>query len=308
MRYSLGVSHQKDTPSPPEFREEHLQGFKFFKRLHGLFDLLRSSAAHPNRQLHFDEYAMSVLFYFFNPAITSLRGLQRATGFKKVQKTLGIRRMSLGSMSESVHLFDPRLLENVFEGLAKTAPYRSCDRRLADLGQVLTVADGTILPALPRMAWAVWLGDRERGAKAHVQLEVLKNSAVHVDITPGNGAENQKLKERLEAGRLYVMDRGYRDFDLFQKIVDADSSFVVRLGENAVSETIKEFALTPEAEAAGVRSDRIVRLGCKTARNKFNRSVRLVEIHVEEKPPRGLKYPARKAGSKTTNLSANSTK
>jgi len=121
---------------------------------------------------------------------------------------------------------------------------------------------------------------------------------VHVDITPGNDAENKKLKERLEAGRLYVMDRGYRDFDLFQKIVDADSSFVVRLGENAVSETIKELELTPEAKAAGVRSDRIVRLGCKTARNKFNQPVRLVEIHVEEKPPRGLKYPVKKVSSK----------
>ena len=293
------MSHRENSPpTTPELREEHLQGFKFFKRLHGLFDVLRSCAPHPNRRLHFDEYAMSVLFYFFNPAITSLRGLQRATGFKKVQKALGVRRMSLGSMSESVHLFDPGLLENVFEGLAAKAPYRSCDRRLADLGQVLTVADGTILPALPRMAWAVWLHETERGAKAHVQFEVLKNSAVHVEITPANDAENQKLKERLEAGRLYVMDRGYRDFDLFQKIVDADSSFVVRLGENAVCETSKELELTPEAEAAGVRSDRIVRLGCKTARNRFDRPVRLVEIHVEEKAPRGLKYPVKKVSSK----------
>jgi len=197
-----------------------------------------------------------------------------------------------------VRVFDPALLEEVFEGLAGKAPKRPHDPRLKELRQVLTVVDGTVLPALPRMAWAVWLGDRERGAKAHVQFEVLKNSAVHVDITPGNDPENQKLKERLEAGRLYVMDRGYRDFDLFQKIVDADSSFVVRLGENAVCETIEEIEQTPEAEAAGVRSDRIVRLGCKTARNKFDRPVRLVTIHVEEKPPRGLKYPVKKVSSK----------
>ncbi len=286
-------------PKPKDpLTEADLQGFKFFKRIRGLLDSLRACAAHPNRLLHFDEYAMAVLFYFFNPAITSLKGLQRATDFKKVQKALGIRRMSLGSMSESVRVFDPALLEEVFEGLAGKAPKQPHDPRLKELRQVLTVVDGTVLPALPRMAWAVWLGDRERGAKAHVQFEVLKNAPVHVDITPGNDAENQKLKERLEAGRLYVMDRGYRDFDLFQKIVDADSSFVVRLGENAVCETIEEIELTPEAETAGVRSDRIVRLGCKTARNKLDRSVRLVKIHVEEKPPRGLKYPAKKVSSK----------
>ena len=289
----------KPGPKPKDpLTEADLQGFKFFKRIRGLLDSLHSCADHPNRLLHFDEYAMAVLFYFFNPAITSLRGLQRATNFKKVQKALGVRRMSLGSMSESVRLFEPALLEKVFEGLADHAPHRTCDRRLRDLRQVLTVVDGTILPALPRMAWAVWLDATDRGAKAHVQFEVLKDTAAHVEITAGNHAENQRLKVRLEPGRLYVMDRGYRDFDLFQQIVDADSSFVVRLGENAAYETMEEFELTPEGEAAGVRSDRIVRLGCKTAREKFDRPVRLVEVHVPERPPRGLKYPVKKVSSK----------
>jgi len=295
------VSDREDkAPTPADLREEDLQGFKFFKRLQGLFDALRPCAAHPNRRLHFDEYALGVLFYFFNPAITSLRGLQRATNFRKVQKALGIRRMSLGSMSESVRLFDPALLAKVFEGVSDRAPERGCDRRLRDLRQVLTVVDGTILPALPRMAWAVWLDPTDRGAKAHVQFEVLKDTAARVEITAGNDAENQHLKARLEAGRLYVMDRGYRDFDLFQEIVDADSSFVVRLGHNAVAETVEEITLTPEAEATGVRSDRIVRLGCKTSRGKFDRPVRLVEVHVPEKPPRGLKYPVKKVSSKKT--------
>ena len=77
--------------------ERDLQGFRFFKRFKGLLDVLRPCAAHRNRQLHYDEYAMAVLFYFFNPAIQSLRGLQKATGFEKVQKALGIWRGALRS-------------------------------------------------------------------------------------------------------------------------------------------------------------------------------------------------------------------
>jgi len=41
----------------------------------------------------------------------------------------------------------------VFEGLVESASERKVDRRLHGLRQVLTVVDGTILPALPRMAW-----------------------------------------------------------------------------------------------------------------------------------------------------------
>ena len=305
MRHSSEVetiqTNEESRPSPTEeLTESDLQGFRFFKRFKGLLDLLRACAAHPNRLLHFDEYAMAVLFYFFNPAIGSLRGLQKASGFEKVQKALGIRRMSLGSMSESVRVFDPELLAEVFEGLAQRAPERACDPRLKDLRQVLTVVDGTILPALPRMTWAVWLGDRQRGAKAHVDFEVLKGVPSGVEITAGTGAENERLKGRLQAGRLYVLDRGFRDFDLFQRIVQADSSFVVRLSANAVYETLEQKPLTAEAVAAGVASDRIVRLGWKKTRDKFDRPVRLIVVQVPASPPRGLGYPVMKVSSKKT--------
>lgn len=291
--------HNNPTPTP-QLREEDLQAYKFFERLHGLFDALRPCASHPNRKLHFDEYALGVLFYFFNPAITSLRGLQMATDFKKVQKALGIRRMSLGSMSESVRLFDPELLRSVFEGLVDKASARQVDRRLHGLRQVLTVVDGTILPALPRMAWAVWLGEADRGAKAHVQFEVCKDTPSHIEVTEGNASETRRLEASLEAGRLYVMDRGYVDFDLFREIVEADSSFVIRMNANTVVETIEEIVVTPEAAAVGVRSDRIVRMGWKGSRAKFDHPVRFVEVHVPARSPRGLAYPVKKVSSKKT--------
>jgi len=279
---------------------ESLQGFKFFKRLRGLFDSLHDCAAHRNRKLFYDEYAMGLLFYFFNPALNSLRGLQIASGFEKVQKALGLRRMSLGSMSESVRLFDPSLLAKVFEGLAAEAKPRATDPRLKDLRQVLTAVDGTILPALPRMTWALWLGDTDRAAKAHVQFEVLKGAAVGVEITEGNASEIARLKATLKPGRLYVLDRGYRDFDLMQGILDAKSSFVVRLHENVVYETVDEYGLTDEAKAARVTSDRVVRLGGKVSSEKLHQPLRLVTVEVPARAPRGLGYPVKRVSSKKT--------
>ena len=90
--------------------------------------------------------------------------------------------------------------QEVFEGLAAQAPERPSDPRLKDLRQVLTVVDATLLPALPRMAWAVWLGDRGRGAKAHIQFEVLKGTAVHGEVTTGQESDVACLKANLEPG------------------------------------------------------------------------------------------------------------
>ena len=58
-----------------------------------------------------DQYCALILMSLFSPAIESLRDLQRACAFDKVRKRVGGRRTSLGSLSESVAIFDPTLLK-----------------------------------------------------------------------------------------------------------------------------------------------------------------------------------------------------
>jgi len=84
------------------------------------------------------------------------------------------------------------------------------------------------------------------------------------------------------------------------RILEAGSSFVARLPDNAVYDVLEDKPLSPEAVKAGVRSDRLVRLGCEASREKFDRPVRLVEVRVPECPPRGLKIPVKQVSSKKT--------
>jgi hypothetical protein len=64
----------------------------------------------------------------------------------------------------------------------------------------------------------------------------------------------------------------------FQAIVEAASSFVGRLHENAVLEVLEERPLTPEAVKAGVLSDRVGRLGCKSTKDDLQVPVRVIEV------------------------------
>jgi IS4 transposase len=85
-----------------------------------------------------------------------------------------------------------------------------------------------------------------------------------------------------------------------QKIVDAGSSFVMRLHRNAGYEVLEEKHLTEEAKQAGVLWDRIVRMGLqKPVRERMREPVRLVKIHVPAREPRGLAYKTKKVYSKT---------
>ena len=135
----------------PALAAKSVGGLKYFKRLQPLFARLHEVGTDHdhagNRQLHFDHYA-SLLLYFFNPGLTSLRGLQQASGLDKVQKKLGVPRTSLGALGAAAHVFDPEPLQAVIAELAAEArPLES--GREAEVLRGLTAVDGFLPPALP---------------------------------------------------------------------------------------------------------------------------------------------------------------
>jgi len=264
-------------------RSERLQGFKYFKILSGILESLRGAGcvrdrAH-NRILHMDQYITLLLMYMFNPVCSSLRAVQEASDLKKVQRVLQVPRAALGSLSEAARVFDSDLLIGIIgELVQRLRPIRH-DAKLSDFDQIITLVDGSWLAAIAKTTWALFRkDDTHKAVKAHVQVELLKGVPVSAVITDANSSEHTVLAERLQAGRLYVLDRGYAKYDLLQKIIHAKSSFVCRLPDNAIFEVLEERELDQDALNAGVVRDAVVRLGCKTTRDKLGGPVRIVEV------------------------------
>src|SRR6478672_6839763 len=91
-----------------------VNGFKYVRLVDTLLQALHTAGTERdragNRQLFYDQYATLLLLYFFNPTVTSLRGLQQTTTLAQVQARFGIRRTSLGALSEAASVFDAALL------------------------------------------------------------------------------------------------------------------------------------------------------------------------------------------------------
>jgi hypothetical protein len=231
-----------------------------------------------NRRLFFDQYAALLLLYFFNPILTSLRGLQEATGLAKVQRLLGIPRTSLGSLSEATGVFAAEPLRDIVRELAEKALPLEHGRE-AEALRGLTAVDGSLLPALPRMLWALWMDDDHRAAKLHLQFDVLRGVPCDATITPGASSEPDQLRAMLKAERLYVLDRGYAGYQLFRDIRDAGSSFIARVKDNTAFQVAEERVVSAEARAAGVVSDRVIaKLGTDHHKDYLGQPVRLVIV------------------------------
>jgi len=263
----------------PRISAKSIQGLKYFDRLKPLFAPLHDMAVDRsgNRQLHYDEYASIILLFFFNPLLTSLRSLQRASCLEKIQAKLGCPRTSLGALSAAARVFDAEPLQHVVGELVKEALPLQAGKD-AEVLRGLTAVDGSLLPALPKMAWALWVDEKHHAAKLHLHFDVFKGIPFYATVTDGNGNEKKELRAALQPGRLYVIDRGYAEFRLFQDIVDAKSSFIGRICDNAVYELVEERPLSEDARKAGVVRDVVVWLGGKARGPVFKQKLRLVFV------------------------------
>jgi len=98
----------------PTIRPEDVHGLKYLRSFEELLKPLADLPVHGNRQFCMDHWVCLLLLHFFNPVLDSMRALQEATDFQNIQNVVGVKHISLGSMSESASkIFDPAYLEPI---------------------------------------------------------------------------------------------------------------------------------------------------------------------------------------------------
>jgi hypothetical protein len=284
-----------------DVREEDVTGLKYFDKLVPLLARLHDVGCQRdkagNRTLHFDQYCMLVLLFLFNPVVRSLRAIEQASELRKVQRKLGCQRATLGSLSEATDVFQPELLKEIIAELGGQLQQIAGDPRLKDVQDTLTLVDGTLLKGLPVLLQAGMQDPRaaklEAKVRLHTQFDLQRGVPIRVDVTEGinrgKADERAVLARALEKGRCYVEDRGYAKFKLFNEIVRAGSSYVCRLRDNSVYQTVEQRLLSEDDVQAGVVFDGLVLLGetTKKADERPDHPLRLVAIRTTPHEKRG---------------------
>jgi hypothetical protein len=290
----------------PKIKSSDITGLKYFDQLAPLLRRLHDGGCERdtacNRELHYDQYCMLLLLYLFNPIVTSLRGIQQASELQKVQKKLGCPRASLGSLSEASSVFNPELLKGIIAELGEQLQPISADARLKNIDQTITLVDGTLLSVLPQMMEAS-VRKQETGNgmvkwRLHTHFEIAKGWPVRMDLALNGGGEHDEramMAKVLESDRLYVMDRGYQKFVLFNQIVAAQSSYVCRLRDNSVWETVETRDRTEGAEIGDIISDEFVRFPNSAQNKQPDHLIRVLCIKTNPHTARG-KYRGGSSG------------
>lgn len=254
---------RRDLPVWPE----RVVGARHVHSLERLVNQLREQDPHGNRGLFLDDVFVAYLLAFFNPALRTLRTIEDFSQTRQAQKHLTIRKLCKSTLSDFNKLADPTRLQPILDHLRrdvlKPGPTKTAEPLAALHRQVLAV-DGTFLKAAAAVTWAI----RQRGSKTGARLDF------HVDVQtwlpeliviPEHGeGEAKTAVDTITAGAIHVYDRGIFSFELIAAHAPQNADFVMRIREPGPRcpklETVETRALTPEARAAGVTSDRLVRL------------------------------------------------
>lgn len=258
-----------------------VQGSKSVAMLEKFLTGLRGDPRHGNQQLFLDDVFIAYLLAFFNPSIRSLRTIEDFSQTQQAQKHLSTTKICRSTLSDFNKLVDPARLEPILIGLRAELSKRSGDGRLhaPDLNSLLQqviAVDGTFLRAAADVAWAVASRNQRAGERYRARLDL------HVDVRtwlpeviavpdPGQ-SEGDSATHHVTPETLRIYDRGFISYNLlsahYHQAQDGSwqpkADFVLRLKQSTAAnsiafEVVSTNDLTPEARAAGIISDRIVR-------------------------------------------------
>ena len=206
---------------PSRIEERALQQWSLVKKFQAVLDEVSPDVAvhptehDPRRTLHRRDYFSLFLLGMFNPVLSSMRALCKASSMQRTRQALGTSPVSLGSFSEAQSLFDPQLLEAVLNRLVADLPTQAATH----IGGVdlacLRVVDSTLWYVLPRMDWATWRsgrsGHKQNGVRFHLKYRLADGVPVAGICAKGCGylmrlKQNQVIVQTQHSRELSAQD------------------------------------------------------------------------------------------------------
>ena len=198
--------------------------------------------------------------------LESLRDLEGALKEdERVQEIVSCEGIDISTLSRANERRSFKVFRYIFHALFPKAWGKAGE----DLGVLSTlkklkILDSSFLRCCASMGWAHFK-KTARGVRMHLLLD-FKRIPEKLVLTGGAGSDREVLRQLFRRGVTYIVDRGYTDYKLFEKIARKGAFLVTRLLKNAVYEIVEVLPLSQEALRKGILGDFKIRLGGPTTR------------------------------------------
>lgn len=261
-------SRPQASAGPPEVSADALGG-RYVAFLQQHLQRLRGAYEHGNRVLFYDQLVTAYLLAFFNPSVRSLRTLSDFSFSPQGQAFLGSTRLCRSTLSDANRLMDATLLEPLIKQLRRQIP--DLNHRDGSLGRLLDqvrVVDGSFFAAAADVAFAIQQRSGRRGSaqrkthhKVRMDLHLDGNCLpCHLVICGKECSESDSAARKIDPGAIYILDRGYIDFQFVSTLLSKSADLVLRLKAQINFTAREDQKLDEEDRRAEVMTDRLGQL------------------------------------------------
>jgi hypothetical protein len=208
----------------------------------------------------------------------SLRDIEQGLSIlDSTWQDLGLKSAARSTIAYANKKRPAQIYESLFHALLRRCDGVLTDTKPFSFHNPLRAVDSTTIDlCLALFPWAKFR--TTMGAiKLHTSFDVRSQVPDVVVMTDGKEHDVTALNDmdlsQFPPGTIFILDRGYIDFDLLQKIVDAGHHYVTRLKSNTKIERKGEHR--PAAAACVVKDERIA-LSSKKGRKSYPQDLRLV--------------------------------
>ena len=220
------------------------------------------------------ESFLKLLLFAQLEEIESLHALGDCLFNDQLQKGIDLDSISISQLSRRLNGMNPDLFQRLFLDLVAQIHAKTHYTKLI---MPLKIIDSSTLPLnLTNHKWAKFRKTKA-GVKLHLRLVFMEKGISYPEkavMTTANEHDRGQLEVMVDDKEcMYVFDRGYLDYERFDRMTDDGYFFLSRLRKNAVIREVYDFKLP---EDATVLSDQMVLIG--TTQNRAENYFRLLKV------------------------------
>lgn len=228
------------------------------------------------KKLHIASFLKLFVFAQLNET-ESLRAVSETLFSDDLQKTTNLESISFSQLGRRLNQIPTEVFQELFLDLVAQIHEKSQYEQRRKTTTPLKIIDSSTLPLnLNNHKWAEFRKTKS-GIKLHLRLVYVEKGCSYPDkavLTNAKEHDRGQLEVLVDDKEcMYVFDRGYLDYERFDRMTDDGYFFVSRLRKNAVTHSIETFHLPKESS---VLSDEMISLG--TAQSLAGNEFRLLKV------------------------------
>lgn len=228
------------------------------------------------KKLHMTSF-LKLLLYAQLHETESLRALSDCVFSEELQNATQLDSISFSQLGRRLNLVPTEFFQTIFLDLVKQIHRKTDFQARRKTTTPLKIIDSSTLPLnLNNHKWAKFRKTKS-GVKLHLRLVFMEKGHSYPDqsvLTNANEHDRGQLEILVDDKEcMYVFDRGYLDYERFDRMTDEGYFFVSRLRKNAVVRNLETLSIP---EDSSVLSDEMVVIG--TTQNRSENVFRLIKV------------------------------